>query len=100
MRALKTLCDDSTLRARLGAAARRWAVEWCHPAHVAEQYSSAIASLSMLDRARSAAGLVEKIGALVAEDHLAQEISLPAGKAIAEGLSLHPASGRWLPLGP
>ncbi len=100
VRALKALCDDSTLRARLGAAARRWAVEWCHPAHVAEQYSSAIASLSMLDRARSAAGLVKKIGALVAEDQLAQEISLPAGKAIAEGLSLHPASGRWLPLGP
>ena len=42
VRALKTLCDDDALRARLGAAARRWAVEWCHPAHVAEDRKSVV----------------------------------------------------------
>jgi glycosyltransferase involved in cell wall biosynthesis len=100
VRALKTLCDDSALRARLGAAARRWAAEWCHPAHVAEEYSSAIASLTTLDRARSAAGLVRRISEMVTDDPLEAEVSLPVGEAIAQGLSLHPATARWLPRGP
>jgi glycosyltransferase involved in cell wall biosynthesis len=100
VRALKALCDDAPLRARLGAAAQRWAAESLHPAHVAAQYASAMASLMTLDRARSAAGLVRKISEMVVEDCLGDDVFLPLGEAIADGLSLHPASARWLPREP
>lgn len=96
--ALRALVDDTSMRRRLGDAARRYASKSFHPAHVAQQYADAIPRLVALDRARCAAGLVRRIGELVAGSGLQREVVLDAGAAISAGLELHPASARRLAL--
>ena len=94
--ALNTLVADDAARERLGASARQWIADVCHPARVAAQHAAAVTVLPALDRARCASGLVRRIAECVADDALEHEVTLAASDAVASGLALHPAAGRRL----
>jgi glycosyltransferase involved in cell wall biosynthesis len=95
-RALQLLVDDPRLRVELGLAAKRWVEQSCQPARVADQYASAIELLTELDQARCARRLVTRIAGIADQERLDATSTAAAGEAIAAGVALHPASGRWL----
>jgi glycosyltransferase involved in cell wall biosynthesis len=95
-RALKLLADDPLLRARFGQAARRWIEHSCQPAHIADQYATAIELLTELDQARCARRLMTRIAEIADQERLNATSTLAAGEAIAAGVALHPVSARWL----
>jgi glycosyltransferase involved in cell wall biosynthesis len=95
-RALELLAHDPRLRAQFGLAAKRWVEQCCQPAHVADQYACAIALLTELDHARCARRLVTRIAGIADQERLDATSTAAAAEAVAAGLALHPASGRWL----
>jgi hypothetical protein len=95
-RALELLAHDPRLRAQFSLAAKRWVEQCCQPAHVADQYACAIALLTELDHARCARRLVTRIAGIADQERLDATSTAAAAEAVAAGLALHPASGRWL----
>ena len=94
--ALQSLLADDALRHSLGEAARRYAEQELHPARIAQQYALWFDELRARDAARSARHLVREVGRRIAEGQLDGAVAAAAGDAIAAGLTLHPAAGRWL----
>ena len=66
------------------------------PARIAEFDAGAAAYLTAVDRGRSAVVLTRKVAAMLAADGPEARLAPVTSAAIAEGIAMHPASGRWM----
>jgi glycosyltransferase involved in cell wall biosynthesis len=66
------------------------------PARIAEFDAGAAAYLTTVDRGRSADVLLRKVAAMLAVEGPEARLAPVANAAIAEGIAMHLASGRWM----